>query len=40
MKKEQKADKVLRKLKKDSQSECRVALFRIEDLSSKQFKCL
>lgn len=38
MKKEQKNDKILRKLKKDSATECRVALFRVEDLSSKYFK--
>ncbi len=36
--KEQKADKFLRKLKRDSGIECRVALFRIESLIDRVHK--
>lgn len=36
--KEQKADKFLRKLKRDSAIECRVALFRIESLADRVHK--
>ena len=38
--KEQKAEKIMRKLKRDSAVECRVSVFRVEDLSirSQRFK--
>lgn len=36
--KEMKAEKILKKLKRDSAMECRVAVFRIEDLSNRSYK--
>ncbi len=36
--KEQKAEKMMKKLKRDSATECRVAVFRIEDLSNRIHK--